>query len=236
MNKRDARRYKRRLQLKFWNPEDEIVKNGFTLNVSLHGMFICTGSPCKPGVRIVIEISDGNTPVHLQGIVQHAIRVDPALQGVRQSGMGVRLLRTEEIIGALLTAKHDREKDVTEDTAGDEVAEDGLLELADDQRRRFGVTFATPQEFRISFQRDLRFGGLFVATPDLPARDEQVIVEFLFGWNGGTSVVAPAVVVKLFPAVEGLALGDSQSGIGVAFTDPAEALRQFAEVLEILPS
>ena len=232
MDKRGGRRYKRRLQLRFWDIEDEVQKAGFTQNVSLEGMFICTGSPAKPGTRIVIEVHEKEKTYTLHGVVRHSARVDPVLQKVRPSGMGVRLIKTEELMAALL--KINGVSKNVEDQEPPEV--EGLEEVEEtaDEARVVAMTFGTPQEFLNCFERDLKFGGIFVPVDDLPEQDEFVTIEFQFKWDRELKVGVAAQVVKIFEAAEGTAMGETVTGVGVAFTDPADAIRHLEEVVGFL--
>ena len=238
MNKRKGTRLKRRIQLKFWNLEEEVMKSGFTFNVSLTGIFICTNSPFKPKTRIGIELGQKGQKFQVQAVVRHAARVDPLLQKVKPSGMGVRLIRTEELMAEMLGTDKDAtpEKEVVgeeADSTEGEVEEVGTQPVKDDDAATsYSMNFVSPRELATCFERDLKFGGIFVPTSSLPEGDE-VVIEFLFDWSDYSRVKVPAQVVKRFEAAEGTALGEKVTGIGVAFSDPEGAMTEFLEVIEL---
>jgi Tfp pilus assembly protein PilZ len=96
------KRYKKRLQVRFWKEGDESPHSGYTTNVSMTGMFVATETAIAANERIKIEIlSDDNSCV-LHGEVVHATRVSPLLAELRQAGMGIRLLGVDELIGELV--------------------------------------------------------------------------------------------------------------------------------------
>jgi hypothetical protein len=91
-DKRDIRRIRKRLQIRFGI--DEAVRIAFTEDVSMTGMFIRTPNILPPNSRIIIEIMlpDGNR-VELEGRVMWAKKVPANLfHLVKKSGMGVRFL------------------------------------------------------------------------------------------------------------------------------------------------
>ena len=237
MDNRKARRLKRRIQVRFWKQDDSIVKSGFTYNVSLTGMFVCTNSPFKPKTRITIEIGKEGSKLELQGVVRHAARVDPVLHKVKPSGMGVRLLKTEELMAAVLgleneTSAGDEEQEQDQEEKLEE--EEAIrTEAVEDQEAAtiYSMNFVSPRELATTFERDLKFGGIFVPTLNLPEGDD-VVIEFLFDWDDFTRVRIPAHVVKRFDAAEGTAAGEKVTGIGVAFSDPEGAIMEFLDIVE----
>ncbi|MEJ2084724.1 MAG: hypothetical protein P8Y44_03485 [Acidobacteriota bacterium] len=242
MDKREDKRLKRRFQVRFWRLDDPVPKSGFTYNISLTGMFICTNSPFKPGTQIVIEVGREGRKVELHARVMHAARVDPVLQKVKPSGMGVRLMRTEEMMAAVLGLNAvAEEEDTVEDESVAEPEEAEELEATEESEASeeeeeeppplYYLNFVSPRELATSFERDLKFGGIFVPTSRIPDRD-RVVVEFLFDWNDITRIRIPAHVVKRFEAAEGSARGEHVAGIGVAFDDPEGAIEEFLDIVD----
>jgi Tfp pilus assembly protein PilZ len=226
MQKRVAQRFKRRLQLRFWSLEDKTPRSGFTQDVSVTGMFICTNSPISSGARIAIEVSLGGEKIQLLGEVRHARRVDPVLRMVKTAGMGVRLLKVEEVMSEVLRLKRAVEEEVEEDELAAETTEETDEELA-----VFPVYYDSPHDLANTFSRDIKHGGLFVATPEPAERDERVMLEFLFDWDPSHSLRVEAQVVKKFVAAEGSSTGEQVTGMGVAFSQPAEVIAQFGEIV-----
>ena len=85
-----------------------------------------------------------------------------------------------------------------------------------------------------SYERDIKYGGLFVAANSPAEKDEKVVIEFRFGWDDLRRVRVAAAVVKKFASAEGSMAGESVSGMGVAFSDPVDVKRQFERVFSTL--
>lgn len=113
MSNSRPKRYKKRLQVRFWREGEEQPHSGYTTNVSMEGMFVATNTPVTPNERVRVEILDETRGFVVQGTVVHAARVSPLLMKLRQAGMGIRLLGIDEMIGALVGRKSERvRKDV----------------------------------------------------------------------------------------------------------------------------
>lgn len=102
------KRYKKRLQVRFWREGDEHPHSGYTTNVSKEGMFVATTTPISPNERVRVEILDETRGFVVQGTVVHSARVSPLLTKLRQAGMGIRLLGIDEMIGALVGRKSEK--------------------------------------------------------------------------------------------------------------------------------
>ena len=92
-DKRDIRRIKRRITIRFGI--DEAVRVAFTEDVSMTGMFIKTPNVITPNSKIVIEfeLPEGSR-VELEARVMWAKKVPANLfHLVKKSGMGVRFIR-----------------------------------------------------------------------------------------------------------------------------------------------
>ena len=233
MDKRKDPRYKRRIALQFWSSQDSTPRKGFTQNISVRGMFVATNAPFKPGTRVFLEIPSGQSSLILQAEVRYSARVDLALQRVKPSGMGVRLIRTEELMAELLKLKAGGAP--VESEAEPAAAEVSASEPDSPSTEKvYPVTFASPHDFLRSFERDIKFGGLFLPAEEPADQDEAVTLEFRFDWNSDLVVRVEALVVKRFLAAEGSTSGESVSGVGVAFADPAEVISRFEQVRERL--
>ena len=229
MDKRQTPRYKRRIQLRFWSADDRNPRKGFTHNVSVSGMFIASTSPFKPGTRIFVEIPTTIEKLVLQAEVRNAARVDPMLQKVKPSGMGIRFLTVEELMAELLKLKKspiDEEIEPAEEEAEAEAEESQEL-----QGTVLAVDFATPHDFANIYERDIKYGGLFIPTAEPVEEEDLVVVEFRFDWDSSTAVRVQASVIKKFAAAEGSATGETVSGVGVAFSDPTSVTTQFSNVM-----
>jgi PilZ domain-containing protein len=92
-NKRDIRRIKKRISIRFGI--DEAVRLAFTEDISMTGMFIKTFNVIPPNsmVRIKFDLPEGSR-VELEARVMWAKKVPANLfHLVKKSGMGVRFLR-----------------------------------------------------------------------------------------------------------------------------------------------
>jgi hypothetical protein len=92
-NKRDIRRIKKRISIRFGI--DEAARLAFTEDISMTGMFIKTFNVIPPNSRIKIkfDLPEGSR-VELEARVMWAKKVPANLfHLVKKSGMGVRFLR-----------------------------------------------------------------------------------------------------------------------------------------------
>lgn len=103
MNQRRSPRYRRRLQVQFWQPGERIHR-GYTTNLSATGMHIATAEPLPPRSRVRVEVFHGERGFVIEGIVAHRRAVNPELAKVTQQGMGVRFLSPDELIRHLFLA------------------------------------------------------------------------------------------------------------------------------------
>ena len=234
MDKRKVPRYRRRIALHFWSQEDKSPRKGFSQNVSVVGMFVSTNAPFKPGTRIFLEIPSGKDKLVFQAEVRFSARVDLALQRVKPSGMGVRLLRVDEVMGELLKLKATGVEVIAEkpQPKTSEVATPEEPSVPADEV--FPISFATPRDLVNSYERDIKYGGLFIASPEPAEQEEPVVLEFRFAWDDAQVIQVQAQVVKKFAFAEGSVAGEAVSGMGVAFSDPAGVMTQFAEVISAL--
>ena len=247
--RRKATRYPRRLQVRYWALGEPEPFTGYSANISATGMFVGTASPLPPGTRVRVEILDPERGFVVEGIVAHAAKISPILQKIRTSGMGVRFLRVEELVKALMdpgragsTAfepAHGVSAPAVEParvppeaaaagTAGGGAAGTAVAESPPPASRPaaappevFTVRYATREQFQRAFDRDIRKGGLFLSTGAPAALDREVLVE-IFPPHGGDPVRLAARVVQRFEP------GSRAAGMGVAFLDPAAALARLA--------
>ena len=101
MSRRRSARRPRRVSVQFWKQGDPHPYPGFTTNVSMTGMFIGTRSPLPSGTRIRIEVLV-ERGFMIEGVVAHARKIRGDLIQISQSGMGVRFLSVEELVGEVL--------------------------------------------------------------------------------------------------------------------------------------
>lgn len=68
---------------------------GFTRDISRDGFFVQTHQPLRPGTEVEVELIYRTHTTELDGVVVHAARVPPHLQGLETSGMGIQVRRPE---------------------------------------------------------------------------------------------------------------------------------------------
>lgn len=102
--RRNADRFARRLDLRYWRGSGAQPLSGFTTNVSATGMFLATTQVLQPGERVRVELLDPKNGAMLEGQVVRVHRVTMALRHVDTPGAGVRFLPPEELVAAIVPA------------------------------------------------------------------------------------------------------------------------------------
>ena len=233
MEKRKAPRYKRRVSLQFWSPRESGRRRiGFTVNVSETGIFVATNSPFSVGTLIVIELNQGEKALRLEGEVRSAIRVDPVLRKLKQSGMGVRLLSTAEKMRAIIEPTPVGDTSPPSDEKGED--SDSMSNNGESKNSPlYSVYFDSQRHLSSAFDSHIQHGGVFVPTAESSRLEELVRLEFLFHWAPKTLFQTMGTVVKTFPAPGTRPSQGGEAGLGVAFCDPQEAIAHFRQVLDI---
>lgn len=222
MDRRDNQRRARRVQLQFWKRGEARAHTGYSTNFSPTGMFVSTTTPLPRGERVRLEVLDPQNGFIIEGVVMHAARVAVALQQVRQSGMGVRFLRVEDLIAGLMRP-----------AGGGTSVEEGRRGPVDGV---YSVRFSSGQEFLKAVERDMQSGGIFVPT-DFPAPlGASVVVEIHPPYEHATPVRLSASVVQRLEAAQSTpnAAGPSGrfAGMGVVFADPQSALAMLQPAID----
>lgn len=233
MDKRKTPRFKRRVPLEFWDPEGSGKRRrGFTINVSETGLFIATNSPISVGTLITIELTQVNSTVRLDGEVRSAIRVDPALRRLKQSGMGVRLLTTEEKMRRII------KPGLVKETNPPVKVDDAESTSEDDNGRvkdspLYSVYIDSTAQLSEVFDSHIRHGGIFVPTSTAADIEQMIRLEFLFRWEPGTVFQTTGTVVKNFSPAEGGERVGGVVGMGVEFSDPPGTIAHFRQLLDL---
>ena len=217
-----SQRRPRRARVQFWKRGDSESTTGFTSNVSTTGMFIGTNTPLPRGTRLRVEVLEP-PGLFVEGVVAHAVKVAPGLQRVRQSGMGIRFLRGDELLAELLAPPAPPPKPAAPapepPPAIEEGPPKGLI---------YPVRFADAQQLLEAFRRDLRNGGMFVATKFPAPVNTKVTVEIVPP-NDGSRVRLPGAVVSVRTSAE--CRGSEAPGMGVLFDDPQDVIAQLLPVV-----
>lgn len=91
-DKRDIKRHKKRLSIRFGI--DEANRMAFTEDISATGMFIKTPNTCVPNSKIKVEFVIEDCLVQLEARVMWAKKVPQNMfHLVKKSGMGIRFLK-----------------------------------------------------------------------------------------------------------------------------------------------
>lgn len=264
MNRRQSVRHTRRVQVAFWKPGESAHSfSGYTTNISVTGMFIGTNTPLARGSRLRIEVLDPQRGFLVEAVVTHSIKAPQQLQAVRQSGMGVRLLKVEELIANFLDGGIRQQQAMTSQTQmgrvasamgrGDEPAAKlpvtapatGALSapaaaaaampvatLAPDaaEQQLFRLHFTAPEQFLVTFRREMQNGGLFVPAPEPAAVKSRVSIELHLPGEGMAPLLLRAVVTKSYSAQ----LNHGVAGMAVEFEDPDSAAIELERVFALL--
>ncbi len=158
MERRERERRPRRVQVKFWPRETQKCYRGYSANISAGGMYIDTHHNLPPrGARVRLEVGE-------DGFMVEAVvaRVNKSHQAMLPSGMGVRFLEIEELVGEL-------------------IPEIGSTEKAPDMpplpEGSYRLRFTDKDQFLQVYHRDLATGGLFIPTDDPAPLNEVITVE-----------------------------------------------------------
>ena len=250
MKLRYAPRYKRRLPVRFWEPETGAPHQAFTVDISLSGMFIATRAPLAQGARFRIELLEPEHNYFFQGEVVRSAKVAPELQRLGPSGMGVRLLAIEELVGELIPKAAGRPRAVTGPKAGSGSAPQPRAEKAgrysmagaaprapqeatDEEIETpvYLLRFASPEVFLQIFLNHREEGGFFVPTRKPAAVGEEIRVTFELL----RSEVRP---LELMGRVEShlreSEAGATPTGMRVTFVDPDAAMNDLRQIIRRL--
>ena len=214
MDRRNRQRRARRVQVQFWRRGDSHPTSGYTTNISPTGMFIGSSAPLPLGTRVRIEVLDAENGFMIEGLVVHSIRVPTQYQQVRLSGMGIRFLKVEELVGSLFGGAGVFQSDE------EGPPKDGV----------YPVRFRTMNQFLDTLRRDIKTGGIFVPTRFPAALNQRVTVEIQLPDGRTDPVRVAAMVVQRVE--HDPANAEKAAGMGVAFADPQGALTQLQPIIE----
>ena len=186
--KRGAPRWPRRLRVRFWRtskPDESFV--GYTVNFSNTGTLITTRNPVGAKGRIKMEIGEPPNAILMDGVVTRARAVPLELRQVVEGGMGVRFLSVEELVGEVPAGqsetssaveqrgsptrqrpRHPSADPVGSASSGDRISSDSTT------LPTYPVVFSSFDQFQQLYDRDIRAGGMFIATPKPAAVDEEI--------------------------------------------------------------
>lgn len=201
--RRRHKRYGKRYTVRFG--EKELTHSGFTVDVSLEGLFIVSSTLPPIFTRLLVQIHNsdaGKPPTFLVGVVQRHKVVPPELRTLAKNGFGIRVLKPEELLKGMLPTGIDQA----------------------DPRAPLQCVFSTPEEFKRSWDTEIRHGAIFIRTNRTFAANQDVRLQLQM----------PFANAELEFSCRVMHIGAGQAGlrgIGVVFSDIAtarDALAKFA--------
>ena len=103
MERRRNRRWPRQLEVRVWKRGDEAhPMRATSANISRTGIFVRTQQVLPSGTRLRLEVFNGPRSFVAEGVVMRALKTPTQLQSVMPSGMGIRFIHVEELLGELL--------------------------------------------------------------------------------------------------------------------------------------
>ena len=242
MERRQHRRFSRRIEVRFWRRGDPQAHSAFTTNISKSGLFLGSGAALQPGERIRLEVVDRDGGFFAEGRVARVHRVSLSLRHVDQPGVGVRFLRPEELVEELLPLA--RQSDAATagggEAAGARVAattEAGAADaaLGDSSTPVVEIEFDDASAFLSVYHRDISSGGLFISSPHPAPLHSEVIVEMRLPLPDFRPRLFRARVIQRFEPQGAVAPGRNiLSGMAVQFTDAASVVEDLRPLLDEL--
>lgn len=248
MERRAANRVPRRIEVRFWRRGETQPHTGFTLNVSVSGLFLGTGHPLTAGERIRMELVDADRGFFAEGKVARVHKVALALRHVQQPGVGVRFLAPEDLVAELVpgaraapatryrslqgedasqAASAESSGEVSERRATEDAEMEGLEVVPAD--------FVDASSFLSVYHRDIASGGLFLSTASPAQLNQLIVVELhLPGVAGPPPRFRARVVQRIEPTA---AVGRGRNllaGMGVQFLDRESVIDALRPVLAAL--
>jgi Tfp pilus assembly protein PilZ len=180
--KRQHRRHKKRYTVRFGTTD--LSKAGLTGDISKGGAFILTRELVPLDTRVHLQVHlDPKNFVLFEGIVQRHRKVPPELRQMDPGGFGVRFLYPGEVVADIVN------KDTT----------------------TFEVHYATLEQLKTAYERELRMGGTFILTEKPLRIQDKVIVSFCLDFANET--------VEQEASVVHITLAPTRAGVSVMFTD-----------------
>ncbi len=197
--KKDRRRGVRkpaRVATRFWN--DEIEARCYSSDLSASGVFLVTPEPLVVRTRLHLEFELSSGPFFAEGVVMRVVKASTTEQSVVRPGVGIRLI-------SLLEEFH-------QTTADDTTAAQPLeVDLTDSD-----VLLTT-------YVREIKRGGLFVLTQDLPEPHSTVNIRIKLP-SPQPDVHARGVVIHVM---------SQPSGVGLLLLDIDELREKLAKAIVV---
>jgi hypothetical protein len=203
MERRQHRRYVRRVLVSFWMDGNPREHKGYTTNVSLTGMFVASTHLPSRGDRVRIEIADRGVASRCEGVVVRVKQVPIELRRVQPAGFGVRFTANSDAIRSLLP---------DDEATSPEAATVALCAK---------VTFDTVARFIDAFRREIRTGSMIVSVPGTPSVGDHLLVDLIPPATLGRSVRCSARITHV-----------ARGAVTVEFEDVNEVLTELKTHVE----
>jgi Tfp pilus assembly protein PilZ len=195
--KRKHKRHPKRLNVRYGEKEP-LDRTAFIGDVSAGGMFVVAKQLPTIGARLHFQVFlDAQKFVFFEGVVARHKTVPPGLQAQERGGFGVRFLTPAEVASEVVPA-------------------------AAQQNKGLEVAFASQADFKAAYERELRYGGIFVKTDRPLMRDANTTVELhLLYVHKSFELACKVIQVKAAEVAGG-------PGVILAFADIGQAKQLLA--------
>ena len=194
--KRKHKRYNKRLTVRYG--DKDLTHTAFIGDISSGGMFVVAKILPPIGHRLHLQVFiEANKSVYFEGVVARHKVVPGALQAQERGGFGIRFLLPAEVAAEVVPAAAHPPKNLE-------------------------VAFSSLEDFKAAYERELRYGGIFVKTDRNLTRDAATVVELhLLFVHKSFELNAKVLQVKTAEMAGG-------PGLILAFADVAQAKQLLA--------
>ncbi len=240
MERRDDKRRARRVPVRFWKRGEDKARSGFTTNISNGGMFIGSNLVHGRGTRVRVEVLDPLNGFVVEGVVARANRSQPHMQRIRASGMGIRFVQVSDLVAELFPTSAPVSQPpapAPAPTSEPQLASPSPMPVESPVRPpqepnpevplglapySYALQYRSREELKVSFERDICQGGLFITTSSPAPLQEVVVIEIhVTGLEGAPVRLRAKVVHRIDPQDEGET--NLLAGMGLELLDPAQA-------------
>ncbi len=190
-SERRHRRLEGRYKVAFRRPENPIPFKGVATNVSAGGMFLASPDSQPRGSWLEIRFDEPGKEFVVEAEVVHSV----------ESGMGIRFVPINELLSQLVLS----DCEALDDQRG---SDELLAELG-----KYRVSFKDRTEFATVFDRDLKTGGLFVATQHPVTPGAEIKIEIAVAGVADEPLHLQGRIVRAVPGGMGVEILNLQSAM-----------------------
>jgi hypothetical protein len=214
-DKREARRRRSRLQVRFWN--DDFEACAFTTDVSDTGLLVESARRLEPGTRLHIELELGPRTYLSEAVVARRQDVPQYAQSFFKPALGLRFLGLGEVMAEV-------PEPVVEAAPEPAPAAGAAGAATSGSRPTHAVDLRDPARLRKLFERDLSKGALLVRTANPPALRSALCVVLRLPPPHADVIVKGEVVSSL----------QGHGQVGLLLEDHAQLARHLRGVVDSL--